>query len=202
MYSMLTQSARTMTYRQEIASWLSPPPVATAPSPSIGSHPPSTPELPFPSNNNKPAVIAFLRHCGCPFAEKTFLRLRSSASAHPDITFIAVSHSDQPSTDKWLEAVGGAGPIQMVVDLGRKVYAAWGLGTLGFWDVLNPAGPWSVYKLGKEEGIWNRPTETGSRWQSSGAFAVDGSGFIRWGQAAPSADWIPDFEEAVNAVGG
>lgn len=61
---------------------------------------------------------------------------------------------------------------------------------------------WSVYKLGKEEGIWNRPTESGSRWQMSGAFAVDGEGVVRWGGAAELADWIPDFGEGVRSLQG
>jgi len=59
---------------------------------------------------------------------------------------------------------------------------------------------WSVYKLGKEEGTWNRPTESGSRWQVSGSFGIDGEGVVRWGQASESADWIPEFGEAVGAV--
>ena len=47
---------------------------------------------------------------------------------------------------------------------------------------------------------WNRPTESGSRWQTSGSFAVDRNGVVRWGGAAERADWIPDFEEAVKTV--
>ena len=47
---------------------------------------------------------------------------------------------------------------------------------------------------------WNRPTESGSRWQTSGSFAVDRNGVVRWGGPAGRADFIPDFEEAVKAV--
>lgn len=57
-----------------------------------------------------------------------------------------------------------------------------------------------MFRLGRE-GIWNRPTESGSRWQESGAFAVDGKGVVRWAGRAEMADWIPDFEEGVNALG-
>ena len=59
-----------------------------------------------------------------------------------------------------------------------------------------------MVKLGREEGIWNRPTESGSRWQESGAFAVDGEGVIRWGGSAERADWIPVFEEGVRVLEG
>ncbi|KAL8823393.1 MAG: hypothetical protein Q9191_005895 [Dirinaria sp. TL-2023a] len=191
-----------MTFRQEFASWLGPAKVPTSSPPSIGSPAPSITSLTFPHPSGRPTILTFLRHCGCPFAEKTFLRLRSAATSHPSTQFIAVSHSSRASTDQWLSAVGGAGPVHVLVDEERKIYAAWGLGVAGWWHVLNPAGLWNVYKLGKDEGIWNRPTESGSRWQMSGSFGVDSDGIVSWGQTAPSADWIPDFEEAANVVKG
>ena len=188
-----------MTYQQELKSWLAPSPAPTSSPPSIGSNAPFIPNVP---TRHRPLIITFLRHCGCPFAEKTFLSLRSYASSYPHITFVAVSHSDEASTDKWLEAVGGAGQVQVIVDAERKIYGEWGLGISGFWHVLNPLGMWNAYKLVKEEGIWNRPTESGSRWQKSGTFAIDGTGIVRWGHVAPGADWIPDWEEAIKTVKG
>lgn len=55
-------------------------------------------------------------------------------------------------------------------------------------------------ELAKKEGIKNRWTESGSRWQRSGNFAVDGEGVVRWGRAADDASDIPDFEQLVKAV--
>ena len=66
--------------------------------------------------------------------------------------------------------------------------------------MLSPGGLWSVYKLGKEEGIWNRPTESGSRWQTAGSWAVDERGVVRWGAVAGRADEIPDFAEGMRAL--
>ncbi|KAK4694565.1 hypothetical protein P7C71_g3038, partial [Lecanoromycetidae sp. Uapishka_2] len=189
-----------MTLRQELSSWAFPTPLSTSPVPSIGSRAPSSSKLPIPACNGKATIVTFLRHCGCPFAEKTFLSLRTTASAHPEISCVAVSHSDQAATDKWLESVGGAGDVQIVVDPDREVYAQWGLGISNFWHVLSPWSMWSVYKLGKEEGIWNRPTESGSRWQTSGSFAIDEDEVVTWGEASPSADWIPDFGEALETL--
>lgn len=54
--------------------------------------------------------------------------------------------------------------------------------------------------LGKREEIWNRPTESGSRWQISGSFAVDGDGRVGWGGRAKGADDVPDFGKAVKAL--
>ncbi|KAF2807979.1 uncharacterized protein BDZ99DRAFT_510065 [Mytilinidion resinicola] len=189
-----------MTFQQELKSWWSPTKVEISPVPAPGQQAPSTDRLPILSSGGKPTVVTFLRHCGCPFAEKTFISLRKTAEAHPDMRFIAVSHSDQESTDKWLNAVGGADRVNVIVDPDRELFGRWGLGVSSFMHVLNPAGLWSVYRLGKEENIWNRPTESGSRWQTSGSFAVDGEGKVKWGGPAQRADEIPSFEEAVELI--
>jgi hypothetical protein len=134
--------------------------------------------------------------------------LRDAASRNPDVHFIAVSHSDASSTEHWLEKVGGPGtanPVQVIVDADLQTYAAWGLGTSSFAHVLNLGGLFAVYKLGKEKGIWNRPTESGSRWQTAGSWSVDAQGVVRWGGPSKRADEVPEFEEAVKAarvVGG
>lgn len=115
--------------------------------------------------------------------------------------FVAVSHSDEPSTEKWVIAVGGEWDTKVIVDTDRELYAQWGLGVCSTWHILNPWSMYSVYKLGKSENIWNKPTESGSRWQTSGSFAVDKDGTVRWVNVATAADTIPDFKEALRSVG-
>lgn len=192
-----------MTFQQELSSWWSPAraqPPADAPSP--GRQAPDTPQLHL--QPGKPAIIAFLRHCGCPFAEKSFLNLREAAKLHTDLDFLAVSHSDEASTTAWLHSLPQAGSepsnLRVVVDDKTDVYAAWGLGPSSWSHVLDPRSLYSVWALGRDEGIWNRPTESGSRWQMSGTYAVDGEGVVRWGGPAQRADEIPDFEAAVESV--
>ena len=138
-------------------------------------------------------------------AEKTFLSLRTTATAHPDIHFIAVSHSDQVATDRWLAALpephkNEQPNLQIVVDAQREAYAAWGLGTSSLWHVLGSIS--SVSKLDKEEGIKVRSTESGNRWQTAGNFAVDGQGTVRWSRKDERADDMPDFKEGVDALRG
>lgn len=89
----------------------------------------------------------------------------------------------------------------MLVDEGRDLYAKWGLGLSNTWHAFNPMSLYSVYRLGADEGIWNRTTESGSRWQKSGAFAVDGDGTVRWLHISKTADDIPHFEVALEALG-
>ncbi|PWY82161.1 hypothetical protein BO70DRAFT_336502 [Aspergillus heteromorphus CBS 117.55] len=194
-----------MTIAQEAASWFAPPAVELSPAPKPGEKAPSCPQLPLPAANGKPTIISFLRHCGCPIAEAAFLNLRTAASKHPDINFIAVSHSDQPSTDRWVESVGdrgndGANQVEVIVDAERKIYAQWGLGLSSWGHVLSPSGLASVWKLGRERGIWNRPTESGTRWQLSGNWVVDDEGVVRGGGPAERVDEVMDFEEAVGLV--
>jgi hypothetical protein len=143
-----------MSISEELASWSSPPYIVPATAPRVGDKAPSDPELVLPADDGKPTIIAFLRHCGCPgklspllqsfhikseltlifhlpaVAEATFLAMRTAAIKHPDINFIAISHSDQPSTEKWLNAVGGPGSVRVIVDAEREIYAKWGLGVV------------------------------------------------------------------------
>ncbi|KAF2012399.1 hypothetical protein BU24DRAFT_435749 [Aaosphaeria arxii CBS 175.79] len=191
-----------MSWSTELRSWASPEALAVAAPPVIGQEAPRTPVFEVPHPGTGAAVITFLRHCGCPFAEKTFQCMRDAANRHRDINFIAVSHSDRDSTDRWIAAVGGRGHVQIAVDPKRESYAAWGLNVSSFWHVLSPWSLFSVYQLGSREGIWNRPTESGTRWQSSGTFAVDSEGIVRWAGPATSADDIPAFEEVLEALGG
>lgn len=128
-------------------------------------------------------------------AEQTFRTMKSFAEKHPQIHYVAISHSDESSTNNWVEAVGGAGPIKVIVDHDRESYGKWGLGVSSFWHVLNPWSMWEVVNLGRNRGIWNRPTESGSRWQTAGSFGVDEKGLVRWIAIAKTTDDSPDFEE-------
>ncbi|RMX79552.1 hypothetical protein D0869_08225 [Hortaea werneckii] len=232
-----------MSLQQEFSSWFAPKPPTNddknkpnnekdeddiPPVPKIGEQPPSVPKLSFqPPPNRKdgapprPTILAFLRHCGCPFAEKTFLNLREAARNHRSpqdqqdgtIDFIAISHSSAPATETWLQSLPQAGSepgnLRVIVDEELEIYRAWGLGVAGYTHVLSPRALGEVWRLGSEEGIWNRPTESGSRWQVSGFFAVGGDGdgegergmVVKWGRAAERADDVPDFEEGVRSLG-
>ncbi|KAJ5917360.1 hypothetical protein N7466_010914 [Penicillium verhagenii] len=126
--------------------------------------------------------------------------MRTAATEHPEINFVAVSHSDQQSTDDWLGAVGGAGSVRVIVDADREIYASWGLGVISWGHLFSPGGLLAVFKMGKEKGVWNRPTESGSRWQSSGHWAVDGEGYVRWGGPAARVDDMVNIAEAISAL--
>lgn len=134
-------------------------------------------------------------------AEKTFRQLTKFSNKHKDsVHCIAISHSSREATEKWVPLAGGEWEVDVVVDEGRDIYSQWGLGLSSYWHAIGPSTLSSAVKLGREEGIWNRTTESGTRWQTSGAFAADAGGIIRWTSVAKSADHIPDFAAAYKAV--
>ncbi|KUI58806.1 hypothetical protein VP1G_06094 [Cytospora mali] len=186
-------------FTKEFQSFKSPPPKEVAPLPKVGEPAPTHDKLkPAP---DKPTIIVFLRHCGCPFAEKAFRNLTAfSNKHHPQIHCIAVSHSDQQATDDWVEHVGGAWETEVVVDEERDVYAAWGLGLSSYWHAIGPFSIYNAVQLGKNEGIWNRTTESGTRWQVGGAFAVDKKGVVKWVSVARTASEVPDMDAALRAL--
>jgi hypothetical protein len=55
--------------------------------------------------------------------------MRNATAQHPNVNFIAVSHSDQPSAEKWLEAIGGPGELHQALWLllyaEREIFAKW-----------------------------------------------------------------------------
>lgn len=123
----------------------------------------------------------------CIVAEKTFRNLRQMAEAHPDVHCVAVSHSDKPATDKWLQSIGGEVAVDVVVDHERQLYGRYGLGVSSMWHVFNPWSMSDVFKLAKAEQIKNRPTESGTRWQTAGTFGIDASGIVKYVQVAKQA---------------
>ncbi|OTB08438.1 hypothetical protein M426DRAFT_317056 [Hypoxylon sp. CI-4A] len=170
-----------------------------APVPQGGARAPAHPMLDLPTD--KHTVIVFLRHCGCPFAEKTFRNLTRASVTYKDVNFVAVSHSSPEATERWVVSIGGNWDVNVFVDYERELYAQWGLGVSNTWHVLNPGTLLKTIKLAKDEHIWNRPAESGSRWQTSGAFAVDMNGTVRWSKVAASADDIPDLDLALASLG-
>ncbi|KAI9730253.1 MAG: hypothetical protein M1834_006017 [Cirrosporium novae-zelandiae] len=187
-----------MTWWTGLASLQFPRNLPTSPVPQVGDKAPADGNIILPIDG-KYTIITFLRHCGCPFAEKTFLDLRSLAASNPSVQFVAVSHSDELSTNNWLSAVGGAGSIKMITDPERELYAGWGLGVSSWFHFLSPTAMWSAYQLAKD-GITNRPTESGNRWQTAGSFAVDQDDIVRYAHVAQHAGDVPDFEKVLELV--
>ena len=80
-------------------------------------------------------------------AQKTFLALRTLANRYASsLQCIAVSHSSPAATQKWLDLIGGAWNVQIVIDEDRAVYAAWGLGLGSVWYVFNPTSQIAGFK--------------------------------------------------------
>ncbi len=170
------------------------PAVSTAEPPLARDHAPVLPR----ESGDRPLVVSFLRHTGCPFAEQTLRLLRAAAAARPEVEWIAVSHASRETTDEWARAVGGSGRVELVVDEERRLYGAWGIGRTDLSHFMGPSALKGVVRLARQE-IHNRHPQ-GSRWQGAGTFAVDRSGTVRWRHLPEYAGDLPDLEGAGGAA--
>jgi hypothetical protein len=167
--------------------------------PAIGDAAPRLPDNAHPPPG-VPALVAFLRHVGCPFAERT-LQLLRDAAAQPhagDVQFVAISHAAPAATDRWVAAVGGAGPVVVLSDPSRTSYAAWGLGRTTLGHFLGRRSLTAVGALANQ-GIRNRHP-VGTRWQAAGTFALDGDHRVVWRHLPAHAGDLPDLDAALAAL--
>ncbi|PBP26613.1 hypothetical protein BUE80_DR002434 [Diplocarpon rosae] len=187
-----------------LKSWQTPlpPPVEVASTPIVGATAPSSGLFRLPAEDGRSTVVVFLRHTGCPFAEKTFLELRRIANKYPDLHCVAISHASKAATDKWVSSIGGAWAVKVIMDEAREVYASWGLGVSTTYHLLNPWTQMAARRLGTNENIWGREVDpSANRWQVGGCWATDQMGSVRWGAASNTADVIPDLTEACKVLG-
>jgi hypothetical protein len=166
-----------------------------AAAPEVGTAAPALEGL----HPGRPAVIAFLRHVGCPFAEATVRELAALSLAHKGIDFLAITHSDERPSRKWCEAIGGSADVQVIADPPRAQYAAWGVGLSDREHFAGRASLRSVVRL-LDRGIHNR-WASGTRWQAAATFAVDAGHVVRWRHVPAHAGDLPGLADAVVAIG-
>jgi hypothetical protein len=154
--------------------------------------------LPVELEYDRAAVIAFLRHTGCPFAELTMRGMREAAAAAPQVQWLAISHAPDDATARWCHAVGVRDEVVVVSDSSRQLYAEWGLGRTNLGHFLGRRSLAAVRSLARE-GIRNRHPH-GTRWQSAGTFALDERGTVRWSHLPAHAGDVPDLQLALRAL--
>ncbi len=155
-------------------------------------------ELPLALDPGRPAIVSFLRHTGCPFAERTMQMLRDGAARAPELQWMAVSHAPEDETERWCQAVGGSGDVRLASDPSRRSYAAWGLERTSLGHFFGARSLRAVAALSRQ-GIRNRHP-AGSRWQSAGTFALDREGIVRWRALPAHAGELPDLDAALAAL--
>jgi hypothetical protein len=180
-----------------LRTFLPPLPLPTAAPPAPGE---PARELPEPGlDQGRPAVVAFLRHTGCPFAEATARAVRDVA-ADGDVDWFIVSHASTAATARWRDAIGGLPDVRVLVDSERIHYATWGLGRTSLGHFMGRRSLGEVARLARQ-GVRNRHPD-GTRWQSAGAFAIDEGATVRWRHVPEHAGDLPDLAAALGALRG
>jgi hypothetical protein len=176
-------------------TFLPPGALPILPAPQLGDR---APRLPVALEDGRPAIVAFLRHTGCPFAELTMRSLHAAAVGSPRVQWIAISHAPQEATERWCRAVGGADGVVLASDPSRRAYAEWGLGRTSLSHFLGRRSLVAVGSLARR-GIRNRHPH-GTRWQSAGTFALDDRALVRWRFLPTHAGDLPNLDLALGAV--
>lgn len=154
--------------------------------------------LPVGLEDGRPAIVAFLRHTGCPFAESTLRGMRRHAADAPQIQWLAVSHAPPGATASWCQAIGGCDGVRVTSDPSRRTYADWGLGRTSLGHFLGRRSLSGVARLART-GIRNRHPH-GTRWQMAGTFALDDRGQVRWRHLPSHAGDLPDLKQAMSSI--
>lgn len=84
---------------------------STQPTPQVGSDAPALPASAGDLTYGTPSrgtLIAFVRHCGCPFAEKEVNLLGEVRKkfTKEQVEVVVVQHSDEAETKTWWERIG------------------------------------------------------------------------------------------------
>jgi hypothetical protein len=176
-------------------TFLPPRPLTVAAPPAPGD---PAPALPDGLELGRPAIVAFLRHTGCPFAEATLRSLLEAAEATPEVRWIAVSHAPEHATERWAARIGARAGVRLLSDPSRTAYAAWGLGRTSAAHFLGTRSLGAVARLARQ-GIRNTHPH-GTRWQSAGTFALDRSSVVRWRHLPEHAGDLPALDDALAAI--
>ncbi|KAK0526220.1 hypothetical protein OC834_004886 [Tilletia horrida] len=161
---------------------------STSAAPSVGSKAPALEGVDF-TQSGGPHLVAFVRHCGCPFAQKEVQLLGKAVKDSGDkVKVVIVQHAEQAAIDNWWKAIEGDKHLpnaNIISDPEHKVYAAWGIGSLSFFGLFWPPSLYELIKLGYQEGVVNTATQKGAwRFQNSGGFAIDAQGNVQYSKIA------------------
>ncbi|WVW81800.1 hypothetical protein I302_103797 [Kwoniella bestiolae CBS 10118] len=173
--------------------------------PELTSRAPSLPDVNL--EDGKPSLVAFVRHCGCPFAEKEINLLSEELKKNEQLRVIIVQHAELGQVEDWFDQIGGAklfpDPTRytLIPDPKRELYAKWGIGQLGWMGMINSSVMDNLKQLKEKDNIDLRSTGQGSyRWQNSGGFAIDTHGIVRWRKLAKDSSDICDYCEAAKTI--
>lgn len=146
---------------------------------------------------DRPLVLVFLRHLGCPLCRAHVASVLEGCSrlqeAGADVTLVAMGTPEQAAAFRQRYQL----PFRILADADQRVYQAFGVPRGGVAAVMGPSmwrrGWLALFRHGVGKII-------GDPYQLPGSFIIDTAGVIRLAhRATSSADW-PSNEELLAAL--
>lgn len=144
-------------------------------------------------SHERPVLLVFLRHAGCPFCRKWLGEL-SARRAQLDAagTALVLVHMSSDAEAAELFARYRLDDVPRISDPGQTLYAEFGLARGNAGQVIGPAVWWRGLKATLQGHLPGVPS--GDVLQMPGAFLIVGGRVVRAFRAASSAD-EPDFDD-------
>lgn len=140
---------------------------------------------------DRPAVLLFLRHSGCPCTWQELEGLRKYLprleAADVRVGIIMLSRAEAVAR---MFALWQA-KLTLLIDPHQQAYRAYGLGRGGFWQLAGPQ-VWMAALKAIFRGQIGKPA--GDVRQLGGAFLVDPQGLVRYAHRASHSADFPDLE--------
>lgn len=122
-------------------------------------------------SHDRPMLIIFLRHSGCPFCIEamTDLSKQRRVIESSGVGVVLVHMGDEPGSQEFFDS-NGVGDIPRISDPEQKLYMSFGLKRGNLWQLGGPKVWWRVFQaglVGKRVG-----KAVGDAWQMPGAFLL------------------------------
>ncbi len=145
-----------------------------------------------------PAVLKFMRHAGCPFAEEDLANTVRAARENPGTSFAVIVHGDPAVAQEWFNKAGAPSNVRLVADEQAELYSKWGNGPTSRSYFSGPEGTLDTLKqMAKGHSL---ETLSGNRHWPGATAAVDANGRVAgfWPEKK-MGEWV-DAKTAIAAT--
>ena len=149
---------------------------------------------------DRPLLMIFLRHGGCPFCRQVLADLQAKRPAiEARGTRIALVHMMSDAEAASLFAKYGADDLPRISDPERRLYQQFELPRAGYWEIAGPPTWWSGLKATLSGNLPSKPR--GDIFQLPGAFLIQDGKILRAFRPKSSGERAPLDDLATCPIG-